>query len=204
MYAFLLPSCFQSWNSIVVFVAEARSIHWNEGCSAQAEARATAFRHIKASSKSPRAPEVTGRWSEREPMEHGIAVWVTHCKGEEGKGSERGRKKARAQGSWPAVLVKSRLSAKRTLTGLKLGIKEQVPGMSLHYGPLKQGKAENTKPCTNSWRRWKLETSSLCSRLYSCWVTNRWTCPKLSANTCSKIVALTRKALVNFLFFFCQ
>lgn len=62
VYTFLPPSCFQSWNSTVVFVAEATSsflhvgVICNEGCSARTEVRATAFRHVKASSKSPRPP----------------------------------------------------------------------------------------------------------------------------------------------------
>ena len=62
VYTFLLPSCFQSWNSTVVFVAEATStslhvgVIWNEGCSASTEVRATAFRHVKVSRKSPKTP----------------------------------------------------------------------------------------------------------------------------------------------------
>lgn len=75
VYSFLLPSCFRSWNSTVVFIAEATStslhvgIVWNEGCSAQTEVRAAAFRHVKASSKSPKNP--WGYWKSMWDGAHG-------------------------------------------------------------------------------------------------------------------------------------
>lgn len=116
--------------------------------------------------------EVIGRLSETEPMKCGIPAWINHSKGEEGKWSEKARKRAWVRGSLGAMLAKSRLSAKGMFTALKLGFKEQAPGMSPRYSPSTQGKAENTKPGASSWHIRELETSYLCSRPYSCWVTN--------------------------------
>lgn len=151
MHIFLPSSCFWSWNSIVVFVAEAMStsLHVggmsNEGCSAQTEVQATAFRCVKVSIKPPKPPcGYCKTLSGMEPVDCGVLAWVSHCKGEEGKGRQWGR--VWVWGSFPAVLAKSRLSAERMSTVLKLGVKEQVPSMSLHCGPSKQGRAENTKP----------------------------------------------------------
>lgn len=96
---FLLLSCFQSWNSTLVFIAEvtSTSLHvggiWNEGCSAQTEVRATAFGHVRASSKSPKPP--WGYWKTVWDRAHGrwhASVNKTTAKERREKGMrERGR-----------------------------------------------------------------------------------------------------------------
>lgn len=156
---FPLLSFFQSWSSTAFFaVKQQAALHVGvtsyKGCSVRTELQATAFKHMKASSKSPKSP--LGYWKKK--------IWNRVCgkwyanrnKLLWGKGRRREGGRTWAQGVLPAAWAISTQPARRMVVVLKLGLKEQVLQsciMSMFYHTVKVAKEKNTKP-SNQFFPW--------------------------------------------------